>query len=145
MKIQLRLLNLREVPVGTIVITTKGFEFELISRVDGKEQWLDKTSNLVWHDVEGKNIGQYEAEKRQGNGKRFPTIVEFKEAEERGFREVLTGMKDRRFWSSTPYPGNSEVAYVFRGYDGNADGYQYREGGSYYVDCRFVSRFGEEK
>ncbi len=91
MKLDLRKPNLREVPVGTIVITSIGHEFELLIRENGKESWRDLTSGLVWHDREDTEMTHYEAMNKfpQTADKRLPTIEEFEEAEKHGVREIL--------------------------------------------------------
>lgn len=51
--IDLRKSNLRVAEVGTVVITSAGFRFKLVSRdPSGKESWIDEASELTWHDKE---------------------------------------------------------------------------------------------
>lgn len=120
MKIDLRKPDLRIVSVGTIVITSKGFEFELIDRdTDDKETWKDLTSGLKWFDKEDKNYTHDQAmELFKSPEKRLPTIEEFEEAEEHGFREVLPNI-DYWFWSASLNPNDSEVARDFNGVNGS--------------------------
>ena len=93
--------DLRKAKVGTIVITSKGFEFKLMSRKAGKECWLDCTSKVIWHDREDKTYTHFEAVEKFGDA--LPTIEEFKKAKKHGFLEILPDM-DYWFWSSSLYP-----------------------------------------
>lgn len=115
MKIDLRKPNLRDVPVGIIVITSKGFEFELIERTQGKEKWKDLTSGITWYDVEEGKYTHYQAVEKFGEN--LPTKEESQTAEEHGFREVLPNM-GRWFWCSSIYPNYTDYAFVFNGYNG---------------------------
>jgi hypothetical protein len=121
--IDLRKPNLREVKIGTEVITSKGFTFTLVKRNKaGKESWKDETSGLVWHDVEKEKYTYKNALEEFGT--KLPTKEDFKLAEKHGFREVLPNT-DIWFWSSSPYPTDSDFAYLFNGGNGYTD-YYYR-------------------
>lgn len=113
--IDLRTPNLRDVPVGTEVKTSKGFVFVLIVRKDGKESWKDDTSGLTWHDTEDRNCTHHEAVEKFKDS--LPTIEEFKTAEEHGFREVLPNM-GHWYWSSSLSSYVTAVARIFSGNDG---------------------------
>jgi hypothetical protein len=125
MKISLKQPNLRNVEVGTVVETSKGFEFELMERKFGdKEAWKDLTSGVTWYDVEDGKYNHHDALKRFKD--ELPTKEEFEEAEKHGFREVLQNIKDRWFWSSSVHPDYSDVAFVFVGSSGGV-GIYYRD------------------
>lgn len=126
--------NLRTVPIGTTVITSKGFKFKLISRKKSKESWKDVSSKVIWHDMEVGSYNYYRAVEKFGNF--LPTIEEFIEAEKHGFREVLPNMA-HCFWSSSPSPYNSVYAQFFSGYFG-VSYYGYNR--YYYVSVRCVGR-----
>jgi hypothetical protein len=107
--IDLRKHNLREAAVGTIVITSKGFVFERVS----KDQWKDLTTGLKWFYPEEKRMIHHQAvETYSTDDKRLPTKGEFEIAEEHGFREVLE-IDSGWFWSSSVNPSNTYYAYVF--------------------------------
>ena len=126
MKIDSRKPDLKAVKIGTVVITTKGFEF---SRVENG--WLDSKTKLTWFYPEPKKLNQYEAmEKYNSPSKRLPTKDEFEDAEKHGFREVLE-INSSLFWSSSVYPSYSYYAYFFNGNYGDI-GYVSR---SYYNDA----------
>jgi hypothetical protein len=111
----LRILVLRNVCIGHIVTTSKGFSFQLVSRKDKKESWLDLTSKLTWHDREDLTYTHYKAVEKFGDN--LPTIEEFKLAELHGFREILPNMQ-YWFWSASLNPYDSDSAQGFNGYDG---------------------------
>lgn len=114
--IDLRKPDLRLIEVGTVVITSKGFEWELIERKAGKEAWLDRTSKLVWEDLEDdKTMTHYEAMEKYGD--KLPSKEIFEQGEEHGMREVLPNM-DHAFFSSSVVPGLSGYAYDFDGRNG---------------------------
>jgi len=105
--------NLRKVPTGTIVISEKGFEFELMSRDgDGRESWKDTTSGLVWHDRESEDYNHRQAVEKFGD--KLPTIEEFTEGEKHGFRDVLPNIK-YWFWSASLSSDSTGYARVFFG------------------------------
>lgn len=119
MKVDLRQPNLRKVPIGTIVITTKGFEFQKC-RLDS---WKDLTSGLLWHDTKPGKYTHHEAVEKFGG--KLPTIQEFEVAEKHGFREVLPNIQGYWFWSSSLYSYNTDVAMVFSGFSGvSGDGFR---------------------
>jgi len=126
LEIDLRILVLRNVCIGHIVTTSKGFSFQLVSRKDRKdrkdkkESWLDLTSKLTWHDREDLTYTHYKAVEKFGDN--LPTIEEFKLAELHGFREILPNMQ-YWFWSASLYPGSSVFAQFFSGYYGGSDVY----------------------
>ena len=115
--------DLRKVPVGTTVITSKGFKFKLISRKKGKESWKDLTSKLTWRDREEKTYNHYEATEKFGD--KLPTIEEFRIAEEHGFRDILPNTNGYFFWSASLSPNFSDFAQGFYGNNGGS-GYGYR-------------------
>lgn len=111
--------KLRECKKGTVVITSKGYKFKLVSRENNKEEWLDLESNLIWGDVEP---GKYTyAESIERFGSNLPTREQFEEVEERGFIEVMSDFKDRWFWSSSVHPFDASLAYFFYGSFGYVD------------------------
>lgn len=119
--------DLRKVEVGTVVITSKGFEFRLMTREQGKESWLDCTSKVIWYDREDETYTHYEAIERFKDA--LPTIEEFQKAEEHGFREVCPNMHSYWFWSSSLDSNVSEYARGFFGSDGDGDsGFRYGGG-----------------
>ena len=121
MKIDSRKPDLKAVKIGTVVITTKGFEF---SRVENG--WLDSKTKLTWFYPEPKKLNQYEAmEKYNSPSKRLPTKEEFEDAEKHGFREVLE-INSSLFWSSSVNPNRADCAYVFNGSNGDIH-YGYRD------------------
>jgi hypothetical protein len=117
MKIDLRKPNLRELEVGTVVISTKGFEFELVLKENEKESWKDLTSGITWHDIEDKRYTHHEAVKEFEG--RLPTKEEFEFAESHGFRDVLPNFLNKLFWSASVHPDNSYFAFYFNGYNGD--------------------------
>lgn len=123
MKIDLRMPDLRKVPVGTVVITSKGFEFELMFREAGKELWKDCTARIFWHDVQDEKFSYKQAVDKFGDS--LPSKEEFEIAEEHGFREVVPNM-NRWFWSSSASPYSTGSAYGFDGDDGGIDYAIYR-------------------
>jgi hypothetical protein len=131
LEIDLRILVLRNVCIGHIVTTSKGFSFQLVSRKDKKESWLDLTSKLTWHDREDLTYTHYKAVEKFGDN--LPTIEEFQVAEKHGFREVCPNMTDSWFWSSSLYPYYTDVAQGFNGSNGGSD-YYYRHD-DYSVRC----------
>jgi hypothetical protein len=130
----LRILVLRNVCIGHIVTTSKGFSFQLVSRKDKKESWLDLTSKLTWHDREDLTYTHYKAVEKFGDN--LPTIEEFKLAELHGFREILPNMQ-YWFWSASLYPYSSDFAQDFVGFNGFSY-YGYR--GYDYFSVRCVGR-----
>jgi hypothetical protein len=141
------LLKLREVPAGTQCKTSKGVEFQLVNRdttgASPLETWKDLSSGLTWYDnlpngfdgITSAGYNQYEAFTicTLDLQRSLPTIDDFNTAETHGFREVLPNMANNYFWSSSLYPGDSDVAQVFAGYDGFS-GYDVR-GFNYSVRC----------
>src|ERR1022692_2425868 len=106
MKIDLRKPDLKTIEIGTVVITTKGFEFSRVA--DG---WKDMTSGLKWFYPEPGKLNHHKAmEKYNSPFKRLPTKEEFEDAEKHGFREVL-GIDSGWFWSSSVYPNYTDYAY----------------------------------
>lgn len=134
MKIDLRTHDLIRVEPGTIVITSKGFEF---IRLEGDEEaWRDLTTGLKWLDREPK-IYTYEQAMKKFNSsdKRLPTLEEFKEAENHGFREVLPNM-NHEYLSASLYPDDCDSVRLIDGSNGFiCDGYLYE---AHYV--RLVGR-----
>ena len=110
--IDLRKTDLRKVPVGTVVVTSKGFKFKLISRKSGREGWRDLSSKLVWFSKEDGSYNFDEAISKFGD--KLPTKEEFEEAENHGFREVLEYPHDY-FWSASVYSNNRNYAWIFGG------------------------------
>ena len=120
MKIDLRKPDLKAVEIGTVVITTKSFEFERVEK-----GWMDLETKLTWFYPEPGRLNQHKAmEKYNSPSKRLPTKEEFEDAEKHGFREVLE-IDSGLFWSSSGYPNNSDYGFVFNGYYGDID-YYYR-------------------
>lgn len=128
MKIDLReKIDLRKVAVGTIVISTKGFEWELMERYSSikddleilKEAWKDLTTGIIWFDREDKTYTHYEAVEKFGN--KIPTIEEWEVAEDHGARDILPNMA-HWFWSASlsPPPSYAYGARGLYGYDGNS-------------------------
>ncbi len=114
-------IGLRELPVGSIVITSKGFSFELANKIGNKETWKDLDSKLVWYPKEEDIFTHYQAvEKFNSKSKRLPTIKEFEEAESHGFREVLSDL-NHWFWSASLYPSDTDFARGFYGNYGDSD------------------------
>ena len=114
MNIDLRKYNLREVPIGTVVTTSKGFNFELIGRFETDEHWLDVTSGLVWMP---KNPAQFTHNMvMEKFGDSIPTRTMVEEGENHGFREVLD--VKGWYWTSTPVPGVKEIAWGINGFSG---------------------------
>lgn len=124
--IDLRTPDLRDpktCPVGTIVISTKGFNFKLVERtVDGKESWLDETSDLIWHDVEEGKYNHYQAQEKFG--KSLPTKEKLKEAKSCGLFEsgILPNTAGHWFWTASVSPDSVSFAYVLDGNDGDIYG-----------------------
>jgi len=127
----LRILILRNVCVGHVVTTSKGFQFKLVSRDSGKESWLDIASGLTWHDREDESYTHHKAVEKFGDS--LPTIEEYRIAEKHGFREILPNM-DHWFWSSSLYPSNADYAQDFVGTYGSS-GYGVRDSNFYSVRC----------
>lgn len=115
-KPDLRKHDLRKVPIGTEVITSKGFTFVLLDDKDGKETWLDLVSKLKWYDIE-QGLFTYDQALRQFNSKnrRLPTIEEFREAHEHGIIEILPNIDAYVFWSSSVHSNSTDFAFVFYG------------------------------
>lgn len=113
--IDLRKPDLRIARVRTIVITSKDFQWELLSREEGKEVWKDLTSGLIWKDIEDQKYTYDEALEIFKNS--LPAKEEFEIAEKHGIREVLPNMCDW-FWSSSVNANNTDFARYFNGYNG---------------------------
>lgn len=127
--IDLRTPDLREVPVGTKVITSNGFMFVLMNREAGKESWRDEATGLIWHNLEDGKFNHNQAVEKFRD--KLPTKEEFETVEEHGFREVLPNMKNQWFWSASVHPYYSYYAYGFIGYSGDVgSGNRYYDGGS---------------
>lgn len=105
--------------------------------------WVDEETGLLWHnEVRGK-ITRYEAEAwALGQGLQIPTQAQFIEAERHGIRRCEGLNWEGWFWSSTPYPGSPDSAFIFNGGNGYADVNVNRGDGYYYVDARCVSPVG---
>lgn len=108
--------NLRKALVGTVVVTSKDYAFELFNRDNGKEAWVDRETGLVWYAKEELTYTHYQAVEKFGN--RLPTIEEFKEAEKHGIMEVMPDFEGYYFWSSSLNPTDSDFA---RGFGGSGD------------------------
>lgn len=129
--IDLRKPNLKELSVGTVVITSKGFNFELTQFVKGKQYWKDLSTGLVWLPKEEEKFS-WDAAVAKFNTS-LPTIEEFELAEEHGFREVVSDM-DGWFWSASLNPTVTDYARGFNGYDGYSY-YGYGRDSGYSVRC----------
>jgi hypothetical protein len=91
--------DLRRVPKGTIVITTKGFKFKLLKRdKNGKEAWKDLTSGVTWFDKEDGCFTHYEAVEKFGDS--LPTKEEFQLGFDHGIEEVLPNSNEC-YWSAS--------------------------------------------
>lgn len=113
-------VDLRQAPVGFKCRTSKGSIFERVVRANFGEAWKGP-DGLIWSDFIGK-YSQYDAITTcKTLGGILPSRADFERGEANGFREVLPNMKDRWFWSSSVYPNNSGLAYVFSGNDGVID------------------------
>ncbi len=120
--------------------------WDLVTRdTELKEVWRDP-GGAFWGDRLPKAYTEYEAEKicrtdviENGNlglTFRLPTADEYRKAEKSGIRTVLPNM-DAWSWSSTPYDGLKNVAYVFAGSSGRLFS-QNRDNGAYFVRCLSV-------
>lgn len=112
-----------------------------------EHSWIDELSGLEWEKEFKTNISQYDAEQwAKEKGKRLPTQEEFMEAEKHGIRELQNmDWEGYWFWSSTAYPGNSDYAYVFYGYNGYAAAYYNRSYSYYNVAARAVSEVQKDE
>lgn len=117
MYIDLTKSDLRNAEVGTIVKTTKGFEFQLVQKENPKEYWKDLSTGLTWGPKEEGTYNHHEALAKFGD--KLPTKEQFEVAEAHGIREVLSDMEGGWFWSSSVFPGYSVFAYVFYGGNGH--------------------------
>jgi hypothetical protein len=106
--------DLRNVAIGELVKTTKGFVWELVSRNEGFESWRDNTTKLVWTETDFKGNHHEASELFPGL---LPTKEEFETAELHGIREIMD-MNGKWFWSSSVYPFNTYYAYGFSGVNG---------------------------
>ena len=80
-----------ELTVGSIVRSSRNFDFELVFRNEcGKESWKDLRTGIVWHDREDERYTYRKAFKKFCSV--LPTIEEFELAEIHGFRDVLPNM-----------------------------------------------------
>ncbi len=126
--VDLRKSYLRTLESGDVVITTKGFEFELYLKDGSEEIWLDKHSGLKWYPKDEDTFTRSEALALFSlPERRLPTVEEFEDAENHGFREVLPGVGNW-FWSSSSNYMSKDFAPVFNGVYGEI-GYEY------YDDC----------
>jgi hypothetical protein len=98
----------------------------------------------IWFDEMKTSINQYNSESfcSAKNGQALPSKDDFELAEKHGVRDILKDMKNRWFWSSTLYPGSSDDAYVFGGYNGNVFYYYYRSNDNYNIAARCASAPG---
>jgi hypothetical protein len=115
--------DLRKVEVGTRVISSKGYEFELLSRDQSekeiKERWVDLKTNVIWGPIIKESLNFNDANRKY----QLPTKEEFETAERHGFREII-GISSGSFWSSSAY--FDVYAWGFNGYNGHIDfGYRY--------------------
>src|SRR6266850_7792740 len=103
---------LKDMKVNDIVITSKGFKFKRT-----KIGYRDLTTNLNWYLKPEKEKYTYDQSVKKFNTKekRLPSVKEYKEAENHGFREVLDFMKYNTFWSSSLYKHDKKYARVFDG------------------------------
>lgn len=117
--------------------TSKGFKFQ---KVEGG--WKDLATNLIWFEEIKAGINQYDAEKWAASwGKRLPAKEEFEAAELHGIRELPMKWEGFWFWSTTVYPGNSDNAYEFNGYNGYVDYYDRGYSNDYFA-ARYLSPAG---
>lgn len=117
--VDLRLPDLRVIPIGTTVVTKKGFQFKLVGKGSGKEIWKDVATSLYWFFIEEGTYTHFEAMQRfNSKNCRVPTKREFEEAEKHGFRDVVPDIHGRRFWASCVSETNDLFAYDFCGRSG---------------------------
>ncbi len=122
-------LDLRSVNESTQCLSSTGVTFELIKRTkeNKKEVWKDHATGLTWADREDTLVTFHRATELCNEDSsaelrgflpqifRLPTRSEVEASERNGFREVLSNVKLRHFWTSTPYPNHEEYAYLFSG------------------------------
>lgn len=110
MKIDLRRPNLREVPIGVIVISSKGYEWELINRDEKHETWKDLTTGIIWFD---KTTGKFTFDDAlEKFGHTIPTGEEWRIFQNHGGAEILPNM-DASYWSSTACPHTPNFYYRY--------------------------------
>lgn len=127
--------DLTKVEIGTLVMTTKGFVWKLLTVSELGQSWLDETSGLTWFPKENGTFNHYQAVEQFQSS--FPTKEEFEKAEEHGIREIFNDFQNEWFWSASVHPSFSYYAYFFNGSNGDID-YYYRY--DYYVSVRCVAR-----
>jgi len=119
------------------VKTSDGFEWTEVK----PGYWKDEITGLIWGPkLEGKfNFEEAVSEALRINELDLkwsvPTKKEWMTAEIHDFREVLPDIKDW-FWSSSPSPDGSDLAYFFGGNNGVV-GYDFRDSTS---SVRLVGR-----
>lgn len=119
--IDLRKTNLREAPVGTEVITSKGFNFKLLNRNEqDREEWLDCTSSFIWSSAEKNRYSFDDAVEKFKD--QLPTEEQFEEAESHGIREIFDDFKDKWFWSGVVDRRYDGLIYFFSGNFGRVVG-----------------------
>lgn len=100
---------------GDIVITLKGFKFELVESSSAGESWKDLQTGLIWLPQEDGRYDFHQAIEKFGD--RLPTINEFELAELHGFREIVP-FKNEWYWSSSVHPNFTDLAFIFNGGNG---------------------------
>jgi hypothetical protein len=103
------------------ITTSKGFIWSKV-----RNGWKDNATGIIWYPaLKGLYTWEQAKEQAQVLNLDLPTKEDFQTAELHGFREVLKDMVSNYFWSSSPYPTNSDLAYYFYGDYGGTD-YYYR-------------------
>lgn len=105
-------LDLRSAKVGVRCTTPKGAIFERVSRENFGEAWKGP-DGLIWSDWVGRGTHEDAVQMCKNIGGELPSNADFERGRMNEFREVLPGMKDRWFWSSSPHPKRSNDSYSF--------------------------------
>lgn len=109
--------------------------FVLVARInDLNEIYKDTKSGLIWSSQLPSTENHYNLDilcaglsKINEKRWRLPTIEEFKAANINGIRSALPNM-NYHFWSASEYDGNSDLAWLFNGVNGNLDlDYRYND------------------
>ena len=125
--------NLRALEVGSVVVTTKGFQWKLVSRAEEDETWEDFVGGLTWLPATEEGETWDHAKDCENEIQRLPTAKEYEIAERHGIREILE-MDGRWWWSSSTVPYDHVKARVFNGYEGNFENhYRYPVSSKRYV------------
>lgn len=127
-------LNLRKVKVGQKCMTSSGYIYERVSKVNFGQAWKGQ-DNLIWSSkIGGLSSQKIATQTCKDIGGDLPSLSQFMIGEGNEFSEVLPDIRENWFWTSTIDShifDDDSSAFAFAG--GNASG------GSYSRDSHYFS------